>query len=752
MGKFLTRTGRSTRARVAAAVAVLIVVAVAMWTTADAYYSATTGSPSNTATAAATFQDYPTRVGLNSPRYHMRSNDAVDTTSTYDLADAIGANANPGSLPGPSDGPRAWWRFNGDTSPTVQDSSGSVSTATLTSSTTPGMLQGATSLAATGLTGNALALNGTVDYLAGPAHVIDSSTAYSAAVWVYLTSKAVDHWALALTGANQSVFALGYVAGCDCWRLRTTLNDNAATTAYTASSAALGAAALNTWTNLAVTVSGATVTFYVDGVSKGTVSGGTWAASSNLVAGTVRIDNALAARNFWLGSLDEVQVYQYALTATEVVAIAAHKPVAEWGFNEEQGTTSADLSGNNHPATLGSAAMWSDPGRTSGAISGNGGATDWASAASVLNTQQSFTVSVLVKLDAGTSGQTHGILGQYNNTTNYGSGFILKWGDTGSGYRNFIFMMPSTATNGGAVQANAANTPTVGNWYWLTAVYDDTTNVLKLYVNGTASGTTATQRSPIASAGGFVIGRTAFGSWVDNFDGDIDVVRAYQYAQTAAQVSALAGEWSYFTAGVKGALQGPQQGQTADNAIAYSGSAAGFNDYSFASAPDTFTLECWFKTTTKTGGQIIGFANKLPTVAVPTKSDRMVFMQDDGKLVFAGKVTTGEARTTGTYNDGNWHHLVAEMGAATTTGYAAVSEIAGMRMYVDGVLVASNATTAGAAYGAAAYVRWGGSVISGWTTVTTPTTPQFRGLIDEVAVYNTQLSHQDVLWHYYANH
>lgn len=746
--------GRLLRAGAMVMSALLVTVTMLAWLPSEAGYLGTTQSTGNTANAAGTFPVYSNAVSASSPLYYLRGEDAASGGSAPAMADAVGGNANPGALWGASNGPRAWWRFNGDTSPTAQDSTGAVNNGTLTSSTTPGTLQAASGFGAPALTGQALKLDGTVDYLAGPTGVIDSSTAYSASVWVYLTSKATDHWALALTGANQSVFALGYVAagGCDCWRLRTTLNDNATTTAYTAQTAALGAAALNTWTNLAVTVSGATVTFYVNGVSRGTVSGGTWAAASNLVAGTVRIDNAWSAGTFWLGSLDEVRIYQRALSATELTAITAHRPAAAWDFNEEQGTTSADLSGNGKTADV-SNAVWASPGNNSGALSFVNGGGDYGSAAAVLDTQQSFSVSALVRLNATATAGVFGVAGQYNDTTtNKSSGFILKWGTTlgGGGYRSWIFLMPTTNNGSAFVQVEAANgVSPLANWYWVTVVYDKATagGTMRLYVNGAASGAAQVNTTPIASNGGFMIGRSMWGGFVDNMDGQIDAMYAYQYALTAAEVAALASQPPNFTAAMKGALQGAQQGHGADMAVAYPGRAAGYNDYPFASVPDTFSLECWFRTTTSTGGQIIGFADKIPSAGVPTKSDRMVYLENTGRLAFV-VLPASELHTTAAYNDGNWHHLVAEMGPSASTGFAATNEPAGMRLYVDGALVASNTTTTGTTY--AGYVRWGGSVVSGWTT--TPATPQFRGQIDEVAVYSTQLSHQDVLWHYYANH
>lgn len=82
-------------------------------------------------------------------------------------------------------------------------------------------------------------------------------------------------------------------------------------------------------------------------------------------------------------------------------------------------------------------------------------------------------------------------------------------------------------------------------------------------------------------------------------------------------------------------------------------------------------METWIRTTTTRGGKVIGFGNL--TMQNSTRYDKQVYMANNGRLVFG--VYSGGYRTvttTGAYNDGNWHHVVATQG----TG--------GMALYVDG--------------------------------------------------------------------
>ena len=146
--------------------------------------------------------------------------------------------------------------------------------------------------------------------------------------------------------------------------------------------------------------------------------------------------------------------------------------------------------------------------------------------------------------------------------------------------------------------------------------------------------------------------------------------------------------------------------------------------------PKTYSTEAWFKTTTTRGGKIIGFGNA--TTGLSTSYDREVVMLNNGRLQFGtnGAVRTLAATTT-SFNNGQWHHVVATQGAD------------GMKLYVDGVLSASAAATDAQSY--TGYWRLGGDRNYGNTT-----SSYFAGEIDEVAVYPTALTGAQVRAHYEA--
>ncbi|MET0861431.1 MAG: LamG-like jellyroll fold domain-containing protein [Microbacterium sp.] len=158
----------------------------------------------------------------------------------------------------------------------------------------------------------------------------------------------------------------------------------------------------------------------------------------------------------------------------------------------------------------------------------------------------------------------------------------------------------------------------------------------------------------------------------------------------------------------------------------------------YAPGPSTYTIETWIKTTTTTGGKIIGYGNGRPRTdtgaTVNSGSyDRHIYMDNSGRLsfgVYTGSTVT--VRSASAYNDGNWHHIVASQGST------------GMALYVDGVRVGQNGTTNAQSYWGV--WRVGGDNLSGWPN--RPSSDFFGGQIDETAIYPNVLSRQQVLNHY----
>ena len=154
--------------------------------------------------------------------------------------------------------------------------------------------------------------------------------------------------------------------------------------------------------------------------------------------------------------------------------------------------------------------------------------------------------------------------------------------------------------------------------------------------------------------------------------------------------------------------------------------------------PTTFTLELWFRTTTKSGGKLIGFESTRNATS-PTY-DRQVFMRTDGRLAYAGSSAANASILTSplAYNDGGWHHLVLTAEPRGTRQDAV--------MYVDGQPVASGSVTRGASY--SGWWRLGYGSLP--TATGYPPSSNFVGSLDNVAGYGSRLTPARVSAHYAA--
>ncbi len=149
----------------------------------------------------------------------------------------------------------------------------------------------------------------------------------------------------------------------------------------------------------------------------------------------------------------------------------------------------------------------------------------------------------------------------------------------------------------------------------------------------------------------------------------------------------------------------------------------------------SFSVEAWFKTTSTTGGKIVGFGNSRTNFS--SYYDRHIYLTNAGKLTFGVYPTSYRSLSSPlTYNDGQWHHVVGTMNST------------GMDLFVDGRWVGHDTSTAGAEL-YSGYWRIGGDNLSGWPSQ--PTRFSFAGSLADIAVYSAPLSPARVTAHYLAS-
>jgi PKD repeat protein len=178
------------------------------------------------------------------------------------------------------------------------------------------------------------------------------------------------------------------------------------------------------------------------------------------------------------------------------------------------------------------------------------------------------------------------------------------------------------------------------------------------------------------------------------------------------------------TRGAAGAIAGE-----ADTAATLNGTDNGrVSTATSLSGPSTFTTQAWIRTTSTRGGKILGFGNS--ATGTSSSYDRHLYMDNSGKILFGvypGAVKT--VRTTNSYNDGQWHQVVGTLGQG------------GLTLYVDGVKIATDPTVTGA-QNYSGYWKIGGDNLNGWTNQ--PSSANFAGTVDDVSIYPTQLTDQQV--------
>jgi hypothetical protein len=217
---------------------------------------------------------------------------------------------------------------------------------------------------------------------------------------------------------------------------------------------------------------------------------------------------------------------------------------------------------------------------------------------------------------------------------------------------------------------------------------------------------------------------------------------AYPFSETggpsAADITGNGRTGTYSASGVTYGVAGPCP-RDGSRAITLNGSTGYVSEAASVTNPQIFSIEIWFKTTTG-GGKLIGLGT-FPSGS-SLQYDRHLFLSNSGLLTFgvypgAVKTITGAS----SYLDGQWHDAIATLAPSTDAN-------PGMRLYVDGALVASDPSTTSAEV-VIGYWRIGYDNLSGWGP-NQPTNFYYTGSLAYASVYTYAMTPAQVAGHYRA--
>jgi hypothetical protein len=422
--------------------------------------------------------------------------------------------------------PAAHWRLDGLTDTQVPDSRPQRHDGTITIGPARWV---------NGRHGDALFLDGNSGHVnTTGGRAIRTDTSFSVAAWVNLEQAGTAHLAAVSQDGNQaSAFTLQYTPDVKKWAFTIAQSDAANAASDRVVSDALARAGV--WTHLVGTYEPSTgdMRLYVNGVPQAEVGRHTnrWThATGTVQLGRGRFNGA--PTGYWRGGLDDVQLYNRAITAREAYELAS-APVEELflPLDEGAGTTATDIAGRFRSAQLGTGAGW-----TAGAdIIGTGSAVQLDGTAAgvvtggrpVVRTDQSFMVSAQVRLDPAAATGT-GTLTAVSQDGPLSSGFTLGYNRATKGW-TFAVSQADAASPTRIVADSAATSvlATPGVWTHLLGLYDAATGQVKLFVDG-APADSRNGRSTANVSGGLVLGRDKRnGQGAGFWDGAVDDVHAW---------------------------------------------------------------------------------------------------------------------------------------------------------------------------------------------------------------------------------
>lgn len=472
------------------------------------------------------------------------------------------------------------------------------------------------------------------------------------------------------------------------------------------------------------------------------------------LAGVAILPTALSASSI-------TSIYGSASISAYATTVAGLSPIHYWALQDAAPTAATastatlpgqtpvaypDLSTNGDTATVRDGVTASSSGPLGGTASASFDGTGILTTANHLTGPQTYTQLAWFKTSADS-----GVIMQFASSPSQPSSTITSWDRQ-------LWIDPSGYLVAGVFVAGTPNheysvtsTSKVDDNAWHLAAVTLSSTSMKLYLDGSLQATNTSATSAQVATGYWFIGAGKLSTWADAptldsdgmswFNGSLagvavttgaatssNITTFYTESSFANYISAVNGSnplalWpltsssstpqypdlsgNFNDASATGTVSALSSGPLSSGAsTSFDGSTGYLASNSSLTGPANYTELAWFKSSSSTGGTIIGFQDT-PVTTTASSHDRLIWLNNSGH-VYAGSDANNEVATTGTYNDGAWHLVAATLSASS-----------GLSLYVDGSLIGTpNASVKSAA---AFTGRWtvGAGDLNSWSNAST---------------------------------